>query len=395
MGVEQTLMTSSHASCSTGGALRPTLGEELDSGALRVGDEGSEEGTSEVDSLIFDSRHGWGTPRINELRLDPMTGRWVAVSGNRAERPSAFRRVHEPAEMNTGRPCPFCPENLDDLPPALETYGANGEWLVRVVPNLYPVFQGNQPFVVNHVGPIFTQATAGGMHEVLIISPRHDQSWGMLSDEQAGLVMSAVRDRFEEHEGASCIRYTQLIVNAGRAAGASLEHPHGQLLALSFVPREIIEEQAGFSRFAGGCLLCATIRAEQDAGHRIVFADDDIVVLCPFWSSTPYEMLVLPRRHQPHFHRQSPSTVVASGIKIRDALARLDKIVGPVAYNLILHSAPYRSHGEFHWHMHVVPKLTTQAGFEMGTGIPINIVAPEIATQDLRAGVPVPNRQPA
>ncbi|HEY3941923.1 MAG TPA: galactose-1-phosphate uridylyltransferase [Acidimicrobiales bacterium] len=322
---------------------------------------------------------------MNQLRLDPLSGRWVVVSQGRADRPFAFAVPSEhPVQDDTSRPCPFCPGNEESSPPALETYGPSGGWLVRVVPNLYPAFAGDEPFVVANRGPVFTQATAGGIHEILILSPEHEASWSMLSDEQSGLVMAALRDRIEEHSQRPNLRYTQAIVNSGREAGASLEHPHGQLLGMSFVPRELAEEQARFARFAGSCLLCTTIDAEESVGHRVVYADDRVMVVCPFWSAVPYEMLVMPRGHSPHLYRSATEDLVSVGRALRTCLGQLREQVGDVAYNLVFHSAPYRVNEPFHWHAHVWPKVTTRAGFEMGTGVAINVVAPEDAAGHLR-----------
>lgn len=292
-------------------------------------------------------------------------------------------------QADTTRPCPFCPGNEESTPPALETYGSTGKWLVRVVPNLYPAFEGDHPFVVEHRGPVFTQAFAGGIHEVLVLSPDHEGSWERLTDEQSGLVMAAIRDRVEEHASVPGLRYSQAIVNAGREAGASVEHPHGQLLGMSFVPRELAEEQAGFARFAGRCLLCTTVDAEEDAKHRVVYADERVLVICPFWSGIPFEMLVIPRVHGPHLHRAAPADLVAVGRALRTVLGQLRGSLGDVPYNLVFHAAPYRAPEPYHWHVHVWPKLTTQAGFELGTGVLINIVAPEQATEELRIAVPV------
>jgi UDPglucose--hexose-1-phosphate uridylyltransferase len=325
---------------------------------------------------------------LNQLRLDPLTGRWVVVSVDRAERPAAFAPRTASVQADTSRPCPFCPGNEESTPPALETYGSSGSWLVRVVPNLYPAFEGDQPFVVEHRGPIFTQATAGGIHEVLVLSPDHGGGWDRISEEQAGLVMAAIRDRIEEHSAIPGLRYSQAIVNAGREAGASVEHPHGQLLGMSFVPRELAEEQAGFARFAGRCLLCTTVDAEENARHRVVYADERVLVVCPFWSGTPFEMLVIPRVHGPHLHRASPADLVAVGRSLRQVLSQMRDRLGDVAYNIVFHSAPYRAPEPYHWHVHIWPKLTTQAGFELGTGVLINIVAPEQATEELRVAVP-------
>ncbi|HEX9970248.1 MAG TPA: galactose-1-phosphate uridylyltransferase, partial [Acidimicrobiales bacterium] len=174
-----------------------------------------------------------------------MTGRWVVVSDERASRPQAFQSRWMPVNADLGRPCPFCPGNEEATPPALETYGPSGQWLVRVVPNKYPAFEGRVPMVVSHLGPVFTQAPASGIHEILVISPEHELSWSELTDPQAGLVMAAFRDRIEEHAAQPGLRYSQAIVNFGREAGASLDHPHGQLMGMPFVPREISDELAG------------------------------------------------------------------------------------------------------------------------------------------------------
>ncbi len=320
---------------------------------------------------------------MSQLRLNPLTGRWVTVSTERADRPGELISRQSPVESDPNRLCPFCPGNEEATPPALETYGATGHWQVRVVPNLFPAFDGNDALRVQNLGPVWTQATASGVHEVLVFSPDHTGSWADLDDKQAGLAMAAIRDRMEDHARRSTVRYTQAIVNAGREAGASLEHPHGQLLGIPFVPGEIAEEEAGFRRHEGSCLLCTTAEAEVQAGHRVVLADERAVVICPFWSGAPYEMLVIPRTHEVHLDATSPPDVVAVGRAIRDALLRLRRHVGDTAYNLVFHTAPHHHEGPFHWHVHIVPRLTSLAGFEQGTGVLINIVAPELAARHL------------
>ena len=255
---------------------------------------------------------------------------------------------------------------------------------MRVVPNLYPAFEGDEPFVVANRGPVFTQASAGGIHEILIFSPEHDATLGQLSQEQVELVMAALRDRLEEHASQPNLRYTQAIVNSGREAGASLEHPHGQLLGMSFIPRELAEEQARFARFVGSCLLCTTIEAEEDSTERVIYANDRVVVVCPFWSAVPYEMLVMPREHNPHLHRSPTEDLIAVGEAIRRTLQQLAETVGDVAYNIVFHSAPYRVGEPYHWHAHIWPKATTTAGFELGTGVAINVISPEEAAETLK-----------
>lgn len=320
----------------------------------------------------------------NQLRLDPLTGRWIAVAEGRSYRPSAFSPFpasdHRPFE----RPCPFCPGAEEKTPPALETYGPTGTWTVRVVPNLYPAFAGDEPMVSQSKGPVFTSAPASGMHEVLILSQDHKATWADLDDDQIGVVMAAMRDRMDIHAHSGIIRYSQIILNQGRSAGASLEHPHAQLLGISFVPRELVDEQAGFTRFVGGCLLCATSKLESAINQRVVAENENSVIISPYWASTPFEMLVIPKTHGPHMHISSPYELKTIGISIKQTLMTLRNQVSDVAYNLVFHSSPYRSVGNFHWHIHIFPKLTTKAGFELGTGVPINIISPELATSVLK-----------
>lgn len=331
---------------------------------------------------------------MSQLRLNPMTGRWVTVAAERASRPGDFTPRRLPVETGPARPCPFCPGHEEETPPALETYGRDRTWQVRVVPNLYPAFDGSGPMEISQLGPIFTQAPANGVHEVLVLSPDHATSWADLDDKQAGLVMAAIRDRMEDHARRSSVRYTQVIVNHGREAGASLEHPHGQLLGIPFVPGELQDELHGFDQFEGGlgdrCLLCTTGEAELTEEHRVVLATDRVLVLCPYWSGSPYEMLVFPRVHNSHLAHSPPADLVAVGRALRDILGRLDRLIGDTPYNLVFHSSPHHEEHLFHWHVHLVPRLTSVAGFEQGTGVLINIVAPEQAAEQLAAAVTQP-----
>lgn len=320
----------------------------------------------------------------NELRLDPLTGRWVAVAYERAARPSTFLSRDINVQKDPEKECPFCPGHEEDTPPALETYSEDGNWLLRVVPNKYPAFSGDEPMVAITKGPIFTTAPASGIHEVIVLSPDHALGWSDLPNEQVKLIMRGTRDRIKAHANSHTIRYSQAIVNSGREAGASLEHPHGQLIATSFVPREITDELAGFSRFLGGCVLCSTLEAEVSLGDRVLLEDDETVTISPFWASQPYEMLIIPKRHLEHLHRATDDELDSVALSIKVALGGLRKHLGDISYNLVFHSSPYRESGRFHWHVHILPKLTTRAGFELGTGVMINVVPPEKAASELR-----------
>jgi UDPglucose--hexose-1-phosphate uridylyltransferase len=316
-----------------------------------------------------------------------MTGRWVVIAGERAQRPSDFLPRRLPVEDDPLRPCPFCPGHDTDLNPVLERSGPSGDWEVRVVTNKYPAFSGTDPMVVSHLGPVFTQAPASGVHDVVVLARYHNISWADIAPDHSAQIMLAIRDRMAEHSATAGLRYSQAVVNSGREAGASIEHPHGQLLSMPFIPGEAANELAGFARFQGNCLLCAAVEAEAEAAHRVVHADERVMILCPFWSGTPYEMLIVPRHHEGHLYSADEQDLAAIGRSVQQALASLRNHLGDVAYNLMFHSAPFRTKADFHWHVHVVPKISTRGGFEMGSGVLINVVPPERAADDLRAQV--------
>jgi UDPglucose--hexose-1-phosphate uridylyltransferase len=318
------------------------------------------------------------------MRLNPLNGRWVTIVAERAQRPNDFA----PREQHVGTddgPCPFCAGNEEDQPPALETFEQDGSWSMRVLPNRYPAFVGDDAFAVHHLGPVHIMAEASGIHEVLVYTPDHNGGLHLLDDRHAAEFMMVIKRRLTEHASQPFVRYTQVIVNHGREAGASIAHPHGQILGLPFVPGEVLEEEKAFARFAGGSLLETTIEAELAAGHRIVFDNDDVVAFCPYWSGVPFELMIVPREQQTHLQHASDSSLAAVGRALRDAVGHLHRALGDVAFNLGFHSAPHQHTGDYHWHVHLWPVLTTQAGFERGTGVMINVVPPEAAADTLRS----------
>ena len=319
------------------------------------------------------------------MRLNQLTGRWVTIVADRADRPTDFAPRGRQIESEPGRPCPFCPGSERATPPALEAVDEAGSWSIRIVPNLYPAFDGDDGFAVRHLGPVHVAAKASGIHEIFVFSPDHDGALHHLGDRQASDLMHALKRRFIEHATTRHVRYTQAIVNHGHEAGASLSHPHGQLLGLPFVPGEVLDEERAFARFVGGCVLCTTVEAEMSAEERIIFANDDVVVMCPYWSGSPYELLFVPRRHEQHLQDADADSLDAMGRALRDATAFLNEALGDIAYNVGFHTAPHQHGGEFHWHVHLWPNLHTIAGFERGTGVLINVVPPEQAAEVLRS----------
>lgn len=322
---------------------------------------------------------------MSQLRLNPLTGRWVTIVAERAQRPSDFAPRSPEIETIPGRPCPFCRGNEEATLAPLDTVAEGDTWRMRVIPNLYPAFDGTAGFVVHHLGPVHVTADASGAHEVFVYTHEHEGGLDQLNDADAAELLQVLKRRLIAHAEAPEVRYTQVIVNHGREAGASLVHPHAQILGLPFVPGEILDEERAFARFAGGCVICTTIEAELASEERVIFADDDVVCVAPFWSGAPFELLIMPRRHETHLQNADRASLDAIGRGIRDAVKHLKAALGDIAFNLGFHSAPHEHAGQFHWHVHLWPQLTTVAGFERGTGVMINVMPPEKAAETLRA----------
>lgn len=321
---------------------------------------------------------------MSQLRLNLLTGRWVTVVPSRAKRTSDFAARAQKVEDDPDRECPFCPGSAHEDIPFIEKLDPSGNWQLRVIPNRYPAFEGDDSLAVRNLGPVHVMAQASGTHEVFVYSPDHEARLDSLSDQNIADLMAALKARFIAHANTANIRYTQAIVNHGREAGASLAHPHGQILGLPFVPGEILEEERAFERFKGGCIVCTTVDAETN-NERFVLENEHATVICPFWSSSPYELLIMPKEHKQQLIDSSDEALTGVGIAIRDALSHLVAALGDIAFNLVFHTAPSHHTGMYHWHVHLFPKLTTTAGFERGTGVMINIVAPEFAAGELRS----------
>jgi UDPglucose--hexose-1-phosphate uridylyltransferase len=227
---------------------------------------------------------------------------------------------------------------------------------------------------------LFSSRPAAGSHEVLISAPQHATAMSELDEGQFADAIATWRERMRAHSESS---YVQLIVNEGGGAGASLEHTHAQLYALPFVPAAVAREReragAYGERTAGSGLLSDVLVEEVRRRDRLVAIDDEAALICPWASRSPFELRVLPRREGARFEEDETGAAM-----IRTALrllaARFD---GPPELNLWVRTAP-RGAEQFHWHVDIAPRLTIKAGFELGTGVDINVYPPERAAADLR-----------
>jgi UDPglucose--hexose-1-phosphate uridylyltransferase len=316
---------------------------------------------------------------MTEGRFDPLNGRPVFLAPERSHRPGTAAGAEEQ--------CPFCPGNEHLTPPEISRSGPGrpgGEgWRVRVIPNRYPIVGGKGSEPVSR-DRWHGRGSASGAHEVVVLSPDHHRSLADLKAGQMLDVFTVLRDRARSHAVAGRA-YTQVIVNHGQRGGASIAHPHAQLVAIDLEPPVVLDEVARIAR-DGHCVLCDEMRRSDD-DLAVVLADRDVVVWCPWWSSTSFEMLLAPRRHRSRFEGADEELpAVARGL--RSSLGRLRQAQEDAPYNLVVHSLPARSGGDYHWHIHIWPRLQTEASFERGTGIAVNTVDPGDAAAMLRTSFP-------
>lgn len=340
---------------------------------------------------------------MSELRRDPIQGRWVIIAATRSRRPQDY----QPAtyQRTTGGFCPFCPGHESRTPGEILAVGrppgapANGPgWRVRVVPNKYPALTIEGDLEPRGVGP-YDSLRGVGAHEVVICSPDHEAALSVMQPDHLTEVLAVFQERQRDLHRDRRLKYVQVFKNHGAAAGATLAHPHAQIIATPVIPN-LVARELGLARRHFGlkerCLFCDVLAEEVSRGDRVVLQDEHFVVFAPYASRFPFELMILPRRHGPRFQEATPFELAALARSLREAARRLSRILDDPPYNLVLHSAPNTDAfyvrpdawqtlaWDYHWHLLLLPRLTRAAGFESGTGLYINPTAPEEAARFLR-----------
>jgi len=335
-----------------------------------------------------------------ELRKDPIVDRWVIIAKNRAERPLELAEG-TPARRTTTADCPFCEgherETTEEVL-AVRTAGsaANGPgWQVRVVTNLYPALLPESGPFEPRPQAMFDSQPAIGAHEVVIETPHHLIGTIDLTVDELAEVLLVYRERLAALRAMK--RYLQPIVfkNVGAAAGASIEHAHSQIIALPMVPREIAAELDSAHRYHQHnrrCIYCQLVADELSSGQRLVHptsnpASEHFVALSAYAARTPFETWILPAEHQSDFEQLSAAGALELARVMRTVVAKIDAALDRPAYNYIIHTSPFDTYANdhYHWHIEIIPRVTKTAGFEWGTGLAINPVPPEEAAAIMRA----------
>ena len=327
---------------------------------------------------------------MTELRKDPVVGRWVIISTERAKRPQEF--PPEPAPRREGV-CPLCPGSERMTPPEILGYRQGGQpndpnWTLRVVPNKFPALR-----IEGELGKaadgIYDRMHGIGAHEVVIESERHDVDLFDLPEKRFEEVLWAYRDRLLDLKKDSRFKSVLIFKNHGPAAGASLTHSHSQLIALPVIPKRVMEEMNGcreYYRFRDRCLFCDIVVQEMDQKVRIVEETGEFLAFSPYAPRFPFETWIVPKRHQCAYEMIEGDQAKALAAVFRRTLRRLNLALENPPFNFIVHSAPFseRAVDFFHWHIEIMPKLTKVAGFEWGSGFYINPTPPEESAKYLR-----------
>jgi len=340
----------------------------------------------------------------NELRKDYLLNRWVVIATERARRPTDFAKPK--TNQAKAASCPLCPGNEDITPPAVLVYllaeqGVNKEkeegnfryrnWLIRTIPNMYPAF--SPPKITSDAQHILQGDNFGyaiGHHEVLVETPIHSDQPPDTPLPQLVKVVNAYKDRLSEISAEPYVQYVQIFRNHGLDAGASLSHPHSQIIATPFIPTIPKEEMTASKTYIdehGTCIFCDLINQERQT-QRHILDDGYFEVFAPYASVNPMEFWIVPKRHATNIRDLSPEETEAFARTLQITLKALKILVNDPPYNLGIHQAiNQNSQDDYHWHVEVYPHLAIWAGFEKSTGMFINTVTPEIAAQELKKSI--------
>ena len=333
-----------------------------------------------------------------ELRKDPVVGRWVIIATERGKRPMDFSP--EPVMDDSGF-CPFCEGQEGKTPPEIVAFrddhqGANAPgWKVRVVPNKFPALRIEGDMGKAGVG-MYDKMNGIGAHEVIIETPDHFKRIEMHTQESLSTVFQAYKHRLMDLNKDKRFKYILIFKNEGHQAGASLSHPHSQLIATPVTPKRVKEELMGardYFNYKDRCVFCDIIKEETSQQLRVIYENKDFLSFCPFASRFPFEIWVLPKRHDPDFYAVGNEEMMSLSDTLIATMQKLSTALNRPQYNFVLHTGPVRWARmgywvtldlDYHWHIEIMPRLTHVAGFEWGTGFYINPTIPEEAAKFLR-----------
>ena len=328
---------------------------------------------------------------MSVLRQDPTTRQWVIMAPRRAGRPLDAEEVLRKVPPAHDDRCPFCPGNEDQTPPELLRTPSGPDWRIRVVPNMYSALGGEGKAA--RTGPaLFREMPGVGSHEVVVETSRHDARIDEMDTDEVCGVIAAWRTRYRALLERPEIRAAVVFKNFGRGAGASLTHPHSQIVGTPiFLPRLLRRLDAATRYYDdnGSCVYDDVVAAEREAGHRMVLERGRFAAFAPFASQSPFETWIVPTEHGSSLGNLSDDDMPALAETLTGVLGAIRRACGDPDYNFVVYSteAEGRPSAVFCWHIKILPKLSTPAGFELSSAMSINTVAPEDAARELREAI--------
>jgi UDPglucose--hexose-1-phosphate uridylyltransferase len=334
---------------------------------------------------------------MNEVRQNKVTKEWVIYAGARGKRPSDFQTpASKPKVLPVFDPaCPFCPGNEAMLPSILlEMPGLPpGGWQTRVIPNKFPALSPEGD-TARFVEGIYLAMKGFGRHEVIIENPAHGRQMARMSEEEVGRIIETYHRRFVDMMKDSRTMMPVLFRNHGPGAGTSLLHPHSQIIATGFVPHYIRWREEEAQRYFdewGRCAYCDILEFERKDRRRVLLENGSFLAFVPYAAEVPFEIWIVPKAHQGSFGNISDREKSDLAPALQSLLARLYGKLNDPDYNYVIHSSAWYK-GEqphLHWSLQIRPRLTTQAGFEIGSGIHIHPSLPEEDAALLRTDYPI------
>ena len=321
----------------------------------------------------------------------------MIIAPERGKRPDQFRSAVVRSKEPTFDPgCPFCPGNEAATPPEvlvkrLCAAGKSG-WQVRVVPNKFPALTPQGSTKLHTEAGFFQKMDGFGYREIIVETPIHDRFLAAMRAEEVEAILRAYRDRYVALKEDPRVKFILIFKNHGEGAGTSLQHPHSQIVATPIVPvnlRRKYEEAVRYHDATGRCLYSDLIEAERTVGERVITETPGYIVFHPFASHVPFETWLVPKAYQSAFGQVSLEELKELSKILPRTLARLAEVLNDPDYNLVLHSAPVGDENKeyFLWHLRIVPRLTQLAGFEIGSGMLINIYKPEETARLVRGKI--------
>ena len=341
--------------------------------------------------------------QISELRRDIVSGDWVVIATGRAKRPHDFLEQKKIPFRQSKKTCPFEVLEKDALLcyslnsgssprqsglPQRKGGTKNEQWWIEAVPNKFPAFTKGICAVFNRIGP-YEWTEGVGAHEV-VVTHDHGRPLALMTDKEAELVIRAYQERYHVLSQDDCVQYISIFHNHGRSAGASIAHPHSQIIAIPVVPPDIARSLAGSKRYFHAhkkCVHCVIIAHEAKERARIIYQNEHFVALAPYASRSAFEIRIFPKTHSAHVERMKDDERILFAHTLRISLAKLYHGLNNPDYNFFIHTAPIKDGtrwAHYHWHLEIVPKTAVWAGFEIGTGIEISAISPESAAEFLR-----------